>query len=151
MRTRVNFMDELERRLKQDAADIPADVSAELAMRIDASLRAAERIKPRAGAGRRGFSIWWMSSLTGVAGALLVIAVLNRNDTSARNDTAAVDAPAAPIASAVPDYRSRTQSEFPLRAETAVLTEPLEEELEKLRSDLETARDKLEEDFRRSF
>lgn len=139
-------MDKLERRLKEDAAQIRADVSAELSARIDASLQAADRVRPDARIARRGFSMWWISSLTGVAAALLVITLLNRSD------TATPDVPADPqISGVVPEYERQMQSEFPLRAETAVLTEPLEEELEKLKSDLEKAREDLAEDLRRSF
>lgn len=139
-------MDELNRRLKEDAANVRADVSDELSARIEASVRATDRALapvPRPGF---GYSLWWISSLTGVAAAFLIIALLDRDE------VAAPSAPVEPaIAVVVPRPDVRLQNEFPLRAETAVLTEPLEEELEKLRSDIEKARDGLEQDIRKSF
>ena len=142
----MRFMDNLERRLKEDAAKIEFDVSEALSVRIDAALRSVERARPETRTGRSGVPPWWLSGLTGAAVALLLIALFNRSDTLAPD---VPDEP--PVATVVPEYRDRTQSEFPLRAETAVSTEPLEEELEKLKTDLERARKNLEEDLRRSF
>ena len=139
-------MDNLERRLKEDAAKIDIDVSEALSDRIDASLRSVERACPETRTGRPGIPGWWLSGLTGAAVALLLIVLFNRSDTPT---PALPDAP--PVAGVVPEYREWTQSEFPLRAETAVSTELLEKELEKLKTDLEKARENLEEDLRRSF
>lgn len=139
-------MDKFERCLKEDAAKIRADVSAELSTRLDASIRATERARPNDRNGRQGFSTWWISGLTGATAVLLAIVLLNRGDPVTPTPSAEL-----PIAGVVPEYERQAQSEFPLRAETAVLTEPLEEELEKLKSDLERVREDLEADLRRSF
>ena len=121
-------------------------VSEELSVRIDASLRAAERVRPETRTGRSGVPMWWFSGLTGAAAALLLIVLFNRSD------RLTPDLPGEPpVAGVVPEYDGWTQTEFPLHAETAVLTEPLEEELEKLKTDLQKAREDLEEDIRRSF
>ena len=139
-------MDNLERRLKEDAAKIDIDVPEALSVRIDASLQSVERARPQTRTGRSGVPAWWLSGLTGAAVALLLIVLFNRSDTPTPD---LPDEP--PVAGVVPEYGGWTQSEFPLRAETAASTEPLEEELEKLKTDLEKAREYLEEDLRRSF
>ena len=72
-------MADLEKQLKDDAAAIRADVSPELAARISASVHAAVR-EPEKTASRRSGSLWWMSSLTGVAAALLILVLLGRDD-----------------------------------------------------------------------
>ena len=139
-------MDNLERRLKEDAAAIEAEVSPELALRIQASLHAAERARPDERADKAGFSMWWISSLTGVAAALLVITILSRN---------ADVTPEAPLvepsANIVPATLPGSDVFMPLNAETAELTGPLEEELERLKSDIEKARESVERDLRESF
>ena len=139
-------MDNLERRLKEDAAKMDIDVPEALSRRIDASLRSVERARPETRTDRSGIPGWWLSGLTGATVALLLIVLFNRSESPPPD---LPDEP--PVAGVVPEYRGWTQSEFPLRAETAVSTEPLEEELEKLKTDLEKAREKLEEDLRRSF
>lgn len=75
-------MDELARKLREDAAKIDADVSAQLESRIQASLNAVEpdALRQRKSQ-RRPVSFWLASSLTGVAAALAVIVVLNLGDT----------------------------------------------------------------------
>lgn len=137
-------MDKLGERLREDAERIPADVSDELSARIEASTRATVRAEMPARRPGFGFSLWWISSLTGAAAAITVIALVNRGDGEAPPTEM-------PIAAVVPDTVLHLQSEFPLRAETAVLTEPLEEELEKLKADLEKARDNVEADLKKSF
>ena len=138
-------MDDFEQRLKADAAEIRADVSDELKRRVAASLHAAERAPAPATRERPGVSLWWFSSLTGIAAALAVIVFLNRPT------AAPVAPPAAPTVAAVPDYVRRFEDTLPLNAEPAELTEPLEEELEKLKSDLDKARESLNEELRRTF
>jgi len=139
-------MDNLERRLKEDAAVIEAEVSPELALRIRASLHAAERARPDERADNAGFSLWWISSLTGVAAALLVITILSRN-ADVTPETPRVE----PSANIVPENVPGNDVFMPLNAETAELTGPLEEELERLKSDLEKARESVERDLRESF
>ena len=71
-------MDKLANQLREDAASIDAEISAELDSRIRASLRnitpESAKSRPRA---LRSPSFWLASSLTGAAAALGVIAVIN--------------------------------------------------------------------------
>ncbi len=136
-------MGNLEKRLREDADEIRVDVSDELSRRLRASVCAAERPAASAQGSGHGFSLWWLASLTGVAAAIVGIALLNLADVRAP------EAPdEAPMARVVPDELWQLQSAFPLRAETAALTEPLEEELENLKADFERARDNLEADLK---
>ena len=155
-------MADLEKRLKDDAAAIRADVSPELAARISASIHAAAREPGKPPRRSVGSSLWWASSLTGVAVALVVLALLGRDDLatvdpaveSGQEATIAENAEngsALPPTATVPDSTTVPRSEFPLNAEAAVFAEPLAEELENLKSDLEKARDDVEEDLRQSF
>ena len=64
-------MDKLATRLREDAADIDVQVSAELDHRIRASLHNISPERPEtAPRSPRPFSLWWASSLTGAAMAL---------------------------------------------------------------------------------
>lgn len=145
-------MDELETRLKQDAADIQAKTSPELQARIDASLFAARGSKtvsrtPPA----RSTSLWWISSITGLTAAVLVILLMNWNK---------------PVEQELPDIAARNQAPthsvslpddwnisdgFRLNVESADLTRSLEEELINLQSDLEKARENVERDVKFVF
>jgi hypothetical protein len=138
-------MDKLAKQLREDAATIDAEVSAQLDSRIQASLgaigpeAAPRRREPR----RRPVSFWLASSLTGVAAALAVIAVLNVVDT---NEPAAIsrtvaDNTAQPIEIPVLD----------LDVEAAMLTGPLEQELEDLQADLRKAQEVVRGDVRIDF
>jgi hypothetical protein len=73
-------MDEFEKRLKRDADAIQAEASPELRARIDASLRSTSQVRP---AGRKTepapANMWWASSLTGLAAAIMVIVLINWN------------------------------------------------------------------------
>ena len=115
-------MDSFEERLKRDAAAVRADVSPELESRLRASLESAAAAKPRARS-RRPAWFWLASSLTGTAAALTVIVVLNRQEPAAP-----------PVTVAAPPLLSMPN----LNVRPAVLG-PLEEELDKLKSDLEKA------------
>ena len=140
-------MDEFERRLKRDAGNIEAKVSPRLQARIDASLHAAKDSRPIAPAPRRTTSLWWMSSLTGLTAAILIIAFMNltRDDTGQETTTIPGTVPSA-------GNSERLFAEtFPLDARPAVLTSPLETELENLKSDLEKARESVEEDIKFTF
>jgi len=141
-------MDELERQLKQDAGEIEATVSPQLRARIDASLHAARDSQPVKSVERTSTSLWWMSSLTGLVAALLVIAFFNLN----REDTGQAAPGSDNIAETPPTYVERPFAEtFPLEARPAVLTSPLEKELDDLQSDLEKVRENVEEDIRLAF
>lgn len=136
-------MDDVERRLREDARKITAEVDAALGKRIDAALAATVRTaEPQA---VRGPSFWWLSALTGAAVAVAAILVLN-----IRADR--VLEPVEPAtARTVPQPADEANRLLPLNAESAVLTEPLQEELEHLKSDLQRAREEVEEDLRGSF
>jgi hypothetical protein len=136
-------MDKLERRLRDDAALIRADVSAELDERIRASLEAAAATR---GAGQRPgreARLWfWASALTGLAAALALVVVLNSQQQTADpvpTPEVLVALPPAPV----------TMPE--LNARTAVLTAPLEEELDDLEADIEKARDAVRKDLGLEF
>ncbi len=137
----VKLMDKLERRLKEDAGLIKVDLAPELQERIRASLESTQPAKqaPRA-IKTPGTSLWWASSLTGLAAAALLIVVINWNGGVEPVEEVADAAP--------PGITWSIQSGFPLNAETAEWTAPLEEELRNLQSDLEKARESVERDLR---
>jgi hypothetical protein len=125
-------MDKLANRLRDDAARIDVNVSDELDRRIEASLLAVtpEMPKQHPVAAARPPMFWWASTITGVAAAVAVIAIMNWQ--TPQQPTA--DAPLN-IVAAVPA--------IDLKAEAAVLTSPLQEELDKLESDLKKAEEKV--------
>lgn len=137
-------MDELERRLRADAAELSVEVSEPLGKRIDAALAAAVRVEEPPRVRQRRFG--WMSALSGAAAAMVAILLLNLR---------AERAPAPPNPDAqtrtVPVVVEQTQSPFVLDTRSAVLTDPLEEELEHLKADFERARDEVAGDLRGSF
>ena len=139
-------MDELERRLRADAAELRVEVSETFEKRIDAALAAAVRVEEPPRARQRRF--WWVSALGGAATAMVAILLLNL-----RADR--VPAPPNPDRQAqtrvVPEAVEQTQNPFVLDTRSAVLTEPLEEELEHLKADFERARDEVAGDLRGSF
>jgi hypothetical protein len=126
-------MDKLARQLRDDAERINVSVSDELDQRIQASLRAVtpatERQVPRA----RPPLFWLASTLTGAAAALAIIAVVNMQET---------EQPAVPAAT-VADL----QPSIELNMEAAMLTAPLQQELEALQSDLKKAEEKVKRDI----
>jgi hypothetical protein len=137
-------MDEFEKRLKEDAGAIRATVSPELKSRIDASLRGVEPIRPVAESRSSSAGLWWASSLTGLAAAVLVIVLVNMN--------APDPAPVEPVVeTTVPDVIETPILAPMLDVRTAEFTSPLEEELLKLQSDLEKARESVREDLEFSF
>lgn len=139
-------MDKLERRLKDDAERIRAEVTPEMQARIDAALRAAKPLRPVPPARQQVATLWWASSLTGLAAAVALIVLLNWNRPDAGPE------PLAPVANrTVPDGVVEQPYRFPLNARTADLTEPLEEELEHLQEDLEKARRNMERDLDFTF
>ncbi|MGB5411444.1 MAG: hypothetical protein WBN09_07940 [Woeseiaceae bacterium] len=129
-------MDKLTRQLRDDAERIDASISPELDARINASLRAITPVA-EARARPRSWSFWLASSLTGAAAAIAVIAIVNMRQPE-------VAEPAA--VAAVEQNTSYTVPMFDLKAETAVLTSPLSEELQALQSDLKKAEQKVRED-----
>jgi hypothetical protein len=128
-------MDKLARQLRDDARRIEVSVSAELDRRIDASLRA---VSPEVEDSRpvpvaRPPLFWWASTITGVAAAVAVIAIANWR---------IPDQPELPpvnVAAAI--------STIDLKAETVMLTGPLQEELDRLQSDLKKAEEKVKREI----
>jgi len=139
-------MDEFENRLKRDAEDIRAEVSPELRARIDASLRATEQIRPVPASRTSGMNLWWASSLTGLAAAIMIIVLINWN----RPTTELV--PVEPVAHETePDYVNEIPSLYRPKIKTAEFTNPLEEELVRLQADIERARQNVKEDIDFTF
>ena len=119
--------------LREDAAKIDVEVSAQLDGRIRASLqgvtpeRPGERVppvKPR--------SMWWASSLTGVAAAAALILVVNLNGPE----------PVAPQNHVVVPVLTPD-----LIFERAMMTEPLEQELADLEADLKKAEEAVKKEI----
>ena len=130
-------MDKLAKRLRDDADNIEASVSDELDARIRASLAGVQPEKPAVEPERRTPLFWWTSSLTGAAMAAAVIAIINLQQPE----------PAVPGATPQPLVLPSIQ----WHAETAVLTSPLEQEIDDLRSDLERAEEAVRQDIERLF
>lgn len=133
-------MDKLANRLRQDAENIEANVSDELDRRIRASLQGVTpadqpAVKPPV----RHPGFWWASSLTGIAAAAAVIAVINSQQVNSQQDVPPPQPTPANLLAAVPT--------IDLKTETAVMTSPLEQELEALQSDIEKARERVREDI----
>ena len=130
--TKVKSMDKLAKRLRDDAARIDVNVSDELDRRIEASLLAVtpEVADERPVTPARPPMFWWASTITGIAAAVAVIAIMN------------LQAPQQPAAD-VPLNIVAVVPEIDLKAEAAVLTNPLQEELENLESDLKKAEEKV--------
>jgi len=142
-------MDDFENRLKRDALAINADATPELTSRIEASLQAVERIGPVERNRTVTNNLWWASSLTGLAAAAAVIALLNWNRSGPEPQL-----PEPTAFAVVPDardYLQQIQGRLPLRAETADFTNGLEDELTRLQSDLEKARERVNRDFDFTF
>ena len=127
-------MDKLSRRLREDAANINIEVSAELDERIRASLEGVtpERARDDA-ASTRPRSMWWASSLTGVAAAIVVIVLVNLNQPE--------PPPTATTAQIIPTFTPT------LIATHAVMTAPLQKELEDLEADLKKAEEAVRKDI----
>lgn len=135
-------MDKLAEQLRADAARIESSISPELDARIRASLQgitpepAAQRASKRES---KSFSSWWMSSLTGVAAALVLIIFVNLR---------APD-PAPVVSNSTPQPLILPTVEW--HARTAVLTSPLEQEIDNLQSDLKKAEEAVKQDIDRLF
>jgi hypothetical protein len=133
-------MDKLAKRLRDDAERIDAPISPELDGRIRASLQGVrpETSRPRAGkAAPRWF--WLASSLTGATAAVAAIVIVNLR--APEPGPVIADTQMPPLV--LPDIQ--------WRAETAVLTSPLEREIEDLQSDLKKAEEAVRDDFDRLF
>lgn len=133
-------MDKLAKRLREDAERIDATISPELDDRIRASLqgvRPETTRSPASAAGPRWF--WLASTLTGAAAAVAAIVIINLRAPDPVPVTA--ETPVPPLV--LPDIE--------WHAEAAVLTSPLEQEIEDLQSDLRKAEEVVKEDIDRLF
>ena len=119
----VKPMDKLARQLRTDAERIEVSISDELDRRIEASLRAVTPEPDASVPAARPPLFWWASAITGAVAALAVIAVVNRQ--AAVEQLPMID----------------------LHAEAAMLTQPLEQELENLQTDLKKAEEKVRRDI----
>jgi len=133
-------MDKLAKQLRDDAERIECTVSEELDERIRASLHgitpeAVARPAPRS----KSFSFWFVSSLTGAAAAATIIAIVNLQGPAPIPET--TDAVPAPL----------NLPTIQWHVETAVLTTPLEQEIENLQSDLKKAEEAVKQDIDRLF
>ncbi|RZV31256.1 MAG: hypothetical protein EX272_16085 [Chromatiales bacterium] len=128
-------MDKLAKQLREDAQRIDVTISDELDRRIDASLRAAtpETETQRPVPVARPPLFWWASTITGIAAAIAVIALVNLQEP---------EQPTAP-----PVDLMATVPSIELKAETAMLTAPLQEELDRLQSDLKKAEEQVRRDI----
>jgi hypothetical protein len=91
-------------------------------------------------------NLWWASSITGLAAAVVVIVLINWNSPVMEV------VPVEPVASeTVPDYIDELQDLYSPRIKTADFTSPLEDELLRLRADIERARENVKEDIEFSF
>jgi len=133
-------MDKLADRLRKDADNIEVAVSDELDHRIAASLRSVTpyRESDSIVTPRRPASFWWASSVTGIATAVAVIIFVN-SGTSQVPATATPTTTPAGIVAAVPA--------IDWKAETAMLTGPLQQELDALQSDFKKAERKVKDDI----
>ena len=132
-------MDKLREQLKDDAARIDARISDELDRRITASLQGITPEVPDTPRVRhRPAAFWWASSLTGAAAALVLIAVIN-------SESQVEDAPVvSPVTSPV---SVATIPSIDWKAESAMLTRPLQRELEDLQADLKKAEEKVKKEI----
>jgi hypothetical protein len=145
-------MDELKARLIEDAGEIEAVVSPELQQRIDASLHAARETRSVAG-GRpaKRNSLWLISSLTGLTAAALVILVISWNQPPETVPQMQVAGQQLEVTdNALLDGWNITGG-LSLNIESADLTRSLEDELVNLQSDLEKARENVEQDIKFNF
>ena len=127
-------MDKLAKQLRKDADRINVAISDELDQRIEASLRAVTPVREERAAPRARPPMFWLAStLTGVAAALAIIAIVNRQ---------VPDEPAAP-----PVTIAEVRPTIDLNMEAAMLTAPLQQELEDLQSDLKKAEEKVKRDI----
>lgn len=155
-------MDKFEEILKADAREIDAAVSPELGARIKASLHCAVRLKSESKApqsrepaskpgGNNGVtaSLWWASSLTGLAAAVVVITVLNLQQPA--HEAGSIESVATEVVPDAREYLLRLQQQLPLRVETAVFTSSLEEELSALEADFRKAKANVNRDLDFTF
>ena len=133
-------MDKLAKRLRDDADQIECAVSDELNDRIEASLQGIQvQAAQTPVAESRPASFWWASSLTGVAVAATIIVAIN------------LQVPEPQPGRTEPAASALTVPGIEWNAQSAVLTRPLQQEIEDLQSDLEKAEEAVKQDIERLF
>jgi hypothetical protein len=128
-------MDKLSKRLQDDAGNIEVTISPELDERLRASLHSISQepaAAPKAPA--RPVSMWWASSITGIAAVVAMIAIVNTQEPEPRSVT---QPPSNPMILPSVDWN----------AKSAVLISPLQQEYENLQADLKKAEKVLKEDI----
>jgi hypothetical protein len=139
-------MDKLASKLRADAANIDAQISAQLDSRIRASLNAIEpEVARQRQPVRRPVSFWLASSLTGITAALALIAALNMIES---NEPEPV--PQNVVGNTVPPVGIPVL-DLDLEVEAAMLAGPLARELEDLQADLKKAEELVRGDVRIDF
>ncbi|NCF73069.1 MAG: hypothetical protein GWP67_06145 [Gammaproteobacteria bacterium] len=132
-------MDKIAKQLKDDAARIDVQISDELDRRISASLQGVTPEIPETDkATQRPVTFWWASSLTGVAAALIIVAMIN---SQSQIET---------VPALAPEVSPVTVATIPTidwKAESAMLTRPLQQELEDLQEDLKKAEEKVKREI----
>ena len=128
-------MDDLAKKLRADAEQIEVSISPQLEDRIRASLESVTQDRPQAASKQQPRSFWWASSLTGIAAAAAVIAIINISGPDP--DTAVTQPP--------PPSLSASRIDFNLKP--AVLTQTLEQELQDIQSDLKKAEQAVRDDL----
>jgi hypothetical protein len=128
-------MDKLSQRLHDDAERIEVTVSAEFEQRMSASLHSIAQ-EPAAPSVRskRPISMWWASSITGVAAAVAMIAIINTQEPAPQSRTE-------------PAYPPLELPNVDWNAKSAVLVGPLQQEYENLQADLRKAEKALKQDI----
>ena len=129
-------MDKLANRLRYDAEKIEVTVSDELDRRIRASLNGVTPATDQQATTppTRPAGFWWASSLTGIAAAVAVIAIINSQQ-------------AAPVPQATPANIFAAVPVIDLKTETAMMTSPLQQELDALQSDIRKAERRVREEI----
>jgi len=128
-------MDDLAKKLRSDAERIDVAVSPQLEDRIRASLESATQEGAAPVTRKQPVSLWWASSLTGIAAAAAVIAIININKPG----------PDAGITEPPPPSLAASRIDFNLKP--AVLTQTLEQELADIQSDLRKAEQAVRDDL----
>ncbi len=128
-------MDKLANRLREDANKIEVAVSPELDDRIHASLQGVQQDGRKTSVAGRPASFWWASSLTGVAAAMAVVAIVNLNQ------------PEPEITVTEPPIQTFAIPGFDLTLKPAILTETLEQEFADIQSDLKKAERAVRDDI----
>ena len=128
-------MDKLAQRLHDDADKIETTISPELERRIQASLQGISQQPATPSApSSRPVSMWWASSITGVAAAVAMIAIINSQQPKPELKT---EPQQAPLELPFVDWN----------AQTADLTRPLQKEYENLQADLKKAEKALKDNI----